>query len=119
MKLLLDEHHDPAVARALRERGHDVAAVAERDDLRGRADADVFAAAGAEGRAVVTENVRDYAGLVKHAGDLDETHAGVVFTSPSRYPRVPDARARLTEALARLLEEHAATDVLHDMVVWL
>lgn len=119
MRLLLDEHHDPSVARRLRERGEDVVAVAEREDLRGRADADVFAAAGAEGRAIVTENVRDFAALARRAGELGESHPGVILTAASRFPRTAHARRRLVDALARLLEGHAQADGLRDTVVWL
>ncbi len=42
MKLLLDEMWSPAIAAALRERGHDVVAVAERSDLRGKPDDVIF-----------------------------------------------------------------------------
>ena len=119
MRLLLDEHHDPEVARDLRERGHDVVAVAERDDLRGRPDPEIFDTALAEVRAVVTEDVRDFTLLVLRAIDLDRHHHGVVFTSATRFPRVPGARRRLADALALMLETHTAPDALRDLVVWL
>ncbi|MCU0306916.1 MAG: DUF5615 family PIN-like protein [Thermoleophilia bacterium] len=49
----------PAIARGLRDRGHDVQAVRERPDLRGASDRQVFGIAQVERRAVVTSNVRD------------------------------------------------------------
>lgn len=58
--LLLDEMYPIAAARLLRERGHDVVHVAEVG-LRATDDEVVAAAARAEQRGVVTENVRDYA----------------------------------------------------------
>lgn len=119
MRLLLDEHHDPGVARQLRERGYDVVAVAERDDLRGRPDPEIFDAAIAEGRAVVTEDVRDFSLLVVQAAELDRRHPGVILTMGSRYPRRPGTRVRLAEALAALLEEHPSADALSDVMVWL
>lgn len=119
MRLLLDEHHDPEGARRLRKLGHDVVAVAERDDLRGLSDADIFAAAIAEERAVVTENARDFLVLARAAAAEDVRHHGVVVTSPTRHPRRPDARERLVESLARLLEEHSTAGALRDVVIWL
>lgn len=119
MRLLLDEHHDPQVAQRLRALGHDATAVAEREDLRGRPDPDVFAAAIAEGRAVVTENASDYAPLAAGSVADELHHYGVILTSPARHPRRPQARAHLVEALARLLDERPSPDALRDMVMWL
>lgn len=119
MRLLLDEHHDPEVAGRLRERGHDVVAVAEREDLRGQPDPDVFAAAIAEQRAVVTENARDFVPLAARSAAQDIRHYGVIITSPIRHPRRPDARARLIDGLALLLEERSSLDGLRDAILWL
>ena len=61
MKLLLDEMLPPTIAKRLRdEHGHDVVAVAERDELRGLQDADILLIAQEEERTIVTENVRDF-----------------------------------------------------------
>lgn len=60
MRLLLDEMFPATIAGRLRvEHGHDVSGASERDDLRGLADTDLFAASQSEERAIVTENVRD------------------------------------------------------------
>ena len=59
-QLLLDEMFSPALAVALRDVGYDVVAVAERSDLRAISDDKVFAAACADGRWLVTENVKDF-----------------------------------------------------------
>ncbi len=95
-------------------------AVAERDELRGRPDPEIFDAAVAEGRALVTEDVRDFTLLVRQAAERDQPHPGVIFTLAARYPRTPGAaRERLTDALARLLDQHPAADALRDLVIWL
>lgn len=58
---LVDEMFPPASATLLREKyGHDAVHVAEAG-LQGAEDAEVAAAARADGRAVVTENVADFA----------------------------------------------------------
>jgi hypothetical protein len=62
VKLLLDEMFPSAAARRLRDDlGHDAVHVDEHG-LRGAEDARVAAVPRAEGRAMVTENVADYAG---------------------------------------------------------
>ncbi len=67
MRLLLDEMFPPAVARALREQGHDVVAVLEVTDLVGASDVELFSWAQQERRAIVTENVADFLALERDA----------------------------------------------------
>ena len=105
MKLLLDEMHAPAVAVELRARGHDVVAVKERPELVGLADPDVLTVATREGRAVVTENVKDFAILHQRLTAAGAHHAGLVFTHHRRFPRAARNHVRgLSEALAVFLE---------------
>ena len=85
--LLLDEMHAPAVARALRELGHDVVAVAERPDLRALADEDLFLWAGLEARRLVTENVKDFRRLFLHAEESTRREAALLYTSSRTFPR--------------------------------
>ncbi len=96
----------PAVAEQLRLRGHDVVGVAERPDLRGQADAVVFAMAQGEGRVIVTENVGDYRPLAAQALQDGRSHAGLIFTSNRRYPRHdPRTAGRMVTVLDTLLSE--------------
>lgn len=94
------------VARQLRERGHDVIAVVERSDLRGLPDATIFELADAEGRAIVTENARDFHQLAMSAIRSSTAYPGVVYTSNQRFPR-GDSRTigRVSQALEQLLTE--------------
>lgn len=87
MKLLLDEHYSPRIAAELRERGHDVQSVKERDDLRGATDRQLWERAAAEGRAIVTENVADFMTLAREASAAGDSFAGLVFTSSRSLPR--------------------------------
>jgi uncharacterized protein with PIN domain len=59
LKLLLDEMLSPAIARALRERGHDVEAVKEHPDWEALSDPELVSLAVSERRATVTNNLRD------------------------------------------------------------
>ena len=68
MKALLDEQLSPQIAVLLREAGYDAVAVAERVDLVGSIDSTILEVATGEGRAVVTNNIKDFRPLA--AGGL-------------------------------------------------
>ena len=80
MKLLIDEMYPRVIARELRARGHDATSVHEAPG-RGTLDEEVFDHARSEGRAVVTENVRDYRPLAEALLAAGDGHAGLVFTT--------------------------------------
>jgi len=106
VKLLLDEMYPPAVAEQLRARGHDVVSVhdAEYRSLEGAPDEQIFAAALAEERALVTENVPDFRRLEADALAQGEAYTTLVFTSNRQFPRgEPGTIGRLVEALDALL----------------
>jgi predicted nuclease of predicted toxin-antitoxin system len=104
LKLLLDEMWAPSIADVLRQRGHDVVAVAVRADLRGQPDDVIFAAAVAEGYAIVTENVADYRPLAAAAVRAGRPLPALVFTANRSFPRGgPRTGAFLVAALDELL----------------
>jgi hypothetical protein len=111
VKLLLDIHHSPAAAKQLRRRGHDVLAAAVDPRLSVLADEELLRYCATEGRAVVTENVKDFDRIIRVWSTKKEHHAGVVFTSPRRFHRgrlsYPED---LVVALARLLAEPPETE---------
>ncbi len=119
MKLLLDEHFSPEIARQLRARGHDVIAARELPDLHAQADADLLAWATAEHRAIVTENVADFVELHGRSILRRRPHAGLVFTSPKRFPRTRRAIGRIVRALQTLLADHPGRDALAGDAWWL
>ena len=105
MKLLLDVHHSPVVAEALREADHDVVAAADDPLLRSLPDDELLVQATTEGRAVVTENVRDVDALARR-WDRDGDHAGIVLTPPTRLPRaMASYPGTLIAALAAFLDD--------------
>jgi hypothetical protein len=119
VRLLLDEHLSPGMAEALRSRGHDVVAVAERTELRGRPDIDVLVAAAAERRVVVTEDRRDYVRFGLRWLPSRRPHHGVVLLSPRSFRRHPAGYGRLLRALEALLAAHPGDDDLVGDVIWL
>ncbi len=108
MRLLLDEMYAPVVAEQLRARGHDVVSFHDPKyrRLEGAPDEEVFAAALAEERALVTENVPDFRRLEADALARGESPVILVFTSNRQFPRgEPGTIGRLVEALHTLASE--------------
>lgn len=119
MKLLLDEMHSPAVAAELRARGYDAVAVKERPELVGLADPDLLAASTGQGRAVVTENVKDFAALSQRWVASGDHHAGIVFTHPRRFPRAARNHIpTLSAALAQFVDDRASQVREVESFVW-
>ena len=119
MKLLLDEHLSPEVARSLRSRGHDVEAVAERGILRSEKDIDVLVAAAREQRVVVTQDIGDFTRLgARRLPDL-HWHAGVVLVAPGAFPTSSEGFGRLIRALEALLAAHSDDEELIGEIAWL
>ena len=103
MRLLLDEMHSPAIARALRAEGIDAIAVAEVEDLRGSPDHEVLERAAIEDRVVVTENAVDFALLAQRWAAAGRDHCGIVITDPQRFDRARRAYpGNVTKALVAL-----------------
>lgn len=119
MRLLLDEHFSRHIAEQLRTRGHDAVAASERPGLAGLADDDLFAAAQAERRTIVTENWADFARLVDRAATDGTHHYGVVFTSRRQLPRTRDTIGLVADTLSAFLATHPADDALRDAARWL
>jgi predicted nuclease of predicted toxin-antitoxin system len=87
VKLLLDEMHSPTIADALAKSSWDVVAAASTPDLRGMPDSDLLAYVTADGRAVVTENIVDFALLTAQWAAENRPHAGLIYTNPKRFNR--------------------------------
>ena len=103
MRLLLHEHSSPAIADELCNRGHDVLAVRATPELRQLADFDLLQWATEQGRAIATENVAGFVALRGQALSRYERHAGLVMTSPQRFPRTRAGLGGLVTAPDELL----------------
>lgn len=112
--LLLDEMYPPALARRLRDGGHDVLAVLDVEvGLASRSDEDVLAWAARNNRCVVTENVSDFARLASQG----VAHCGLIFVLAQRYPRTAGGLIRLGNALDVVLASKQLPG--RDGVTWL
>ncbi|MGH7922119.1 MAG: DUF5615 family PIN-like protein [Candidatus Dormibacteraceae bacterium] len=89
MRLLLDEMYAATLAEQLRARGHDVVSVHDPEcrRLEGAPDEEIWAAAIDEGRALVSENVRDFRRIEAGALARGEPVAGLIFTTDRQFPR--------------------------------
>src|SRR5215470_4498052 len=105
MRAILDEQLSPQIAALLRKAGYDVAAVADRDDLVGRSDRVIFEVASAEGRAVVTNNIKDFRPLAAEWLSQGRVHAGLILL-PSTRTRSRDAIAAVAAAVESVLRDH-------------
>lgn len=119
MRLVLDELYTHTIAVLLRERGHDVISVHERDDLEGIRDPELFARAAAERRAIVTENWPDFQREMTMAAAARRDHWGVLFTSRNRMPRSRETIGLYVRVLDDFLARHPAGDALLNSYRWL
>lgn len=105
LRFLLDEHYPGWLADELADEGVDaVALVAHRPELRGLDDGRVLAAAVAEGRVVVTEDVPTFAAAI----EMVPNHVGVVYCHHARFPRTRPGLAKLRKALCALAADPPA-----------
>ncbi len=119
MRLLLDEMFTYTVAEQLRARGHDVVAVTERRDLERLPDPELVAAAQAEQRAIVTNNVDDFLALLGAYTEQGIGHYGLILTSDQRFPRSRQGFGRLVLALDAFLRSQPAEPAPMSLVRWL
>ena len=89
------------------------------DKMEGRPDVEVFSAAQAEGRAVVTENVRDFRPLARAWEADGKIHYGLVLTSNRKFPRARAATiGRIVTTLAKIAAQTAADEPSNEEI-WL
>lgn len=84
MKLLLDAHvSGRVVGKALAGEGHDVRALDSEMELEGLSDPEVLELAAAEGRVLVTANIRDFEPLLREWAGESRPHSGVILVPAS------------------------------------
>ena len=98
--LLLDEMFSPAIATDLAARAIDCGAVVTDRVLRALSDLEIFQAALAEGRVLVTNNVPDFESLRRAQEAAGNEVPGLIYTSDLTFPRTKAYVSRLGAALA-------------------
>ncbi len=119
MRLCLDGHYSPTIAQKLREAGHDVEAVKERPELVELSDAHLLALMTSERRALLTENVGDFAPLARQMVARGEDHYGLIFSSPHSMPRSRNTIGEFVRRLDEILRRHPGDDDFVNRVEWL
>jgi hypothetical protein len=113
LKLLLDEMYSSTHAEALLAAGIDAVTVIGLG-LAGRSDPEVFAEAVARDRAILTENVADFARIAAEHLTTGHHHPGVLVALSSRFSRRPAGLAPLVSAVRVIAGQR-----LDDRVVYL
>jgi hypothetical protein len=118
VRLLLDEMLSPIIAADLRERGHDVEAIAGSQHAE-LSDPEVMNVARSQRRAIVTNNLVDFRPLHHEAvAPGGPGHFGMVFM-PGSYRRTKADIGRITKALDEKLREFPGEDDLANGETWL
>lgn len=118
MRLLIDHHYPPDIARQLRRSGHDVWAAQERG-WQSLDDDELLACCSEESRAILTNNAVDFTLIARALAADGRSHAGLVFTSDASRPRTRDAIGRFVADLRQLMRAHPGDADLTNRVVWL
>ena len=119
MRLCLDEHYSPHIAAELRAAGYDVTSVKERRELTGLSDEELLAIMTSERRALLTENVQDFAPLLSRIGADGGTHYGIVYSAARSMPRSRATLGLFVDALASVLQRFPGDDDFANRTEWL
>jgi len=102
VRLFLDAHiSGPRIARVLRERRHDVRAADEGRELDGLGGEQLLELAAADGRLMITFDVKDFTVIARRWAEAGRAHAGlgiVVGIDHGEFGAILDALSRELDA---------------------
>lgn len=119
MRLCLDEHYAARIATGLRALGHDVDCVKERRELIRLSDDQLLRLMTTERRALLTENVADFAPLIHQIVAAGDSHYGIVYSSPRSMPRSRNTIGVFVDALDAVMHRFPGDDDFVNKVEWL
>ncbi|MEI6621283.1 MAG: DUF5615 family PIN-like protein [Actinomycetes bacterium] len=118
MKLALDHHYPKAIAVGLRDRGFDVVTAFELD-WHTEDDETLLTLCAGQRRALLTNNVADFAVVTRAWQAEGRSHCGVIFASDASLPRVLAMIGTYLDRLAQIMTTHPGDNELLDVVCWL
>jgi predicted nuclease of predicted toxin-antitoxin system len=101
--LLLDEMFADTIAQQFRTKGYDVVSVVAHPALVALPDDQILAYATAEGRALVTANIKDFMPLDSRYRAAGQAHSGLILVSTKTFPQNRGFTIAITAALETLL----------------
>jgi len=113
--LLPDEMFTDDIAQQLRTKGYDVISVVADPALVGLPDDQILAYATAEGRTLVTANIKDFVPLDARYRAAGQSHAGLILVSTKTFPQNRGFPSAVTTALAALLSCTATIQAAHGL----
>lgn len=119
MKLCLDEHYAVQIATDLRGIGHDVDCVKERPELISLSDSELLSLMTAERGALLTENVSDFAPLIRRILADGDSHSGIIFSSPRSMPRSRNTVGVFVAALDAVMRRFPSETNFANKTEWL
>jgi hypothetical protein len=101
--LLLDEMFSDDIAQQLRAKGYDVVSVVADPALVGLPDDQVLAHATAQGRTLITANIKDFVALDGRYRAAGQSHAGLILVSTKTFPQNRGFPSAIAASLVPLL----------------
>jgi len=101
--LLLDEMFSDTIAQQLRIKAYDVVSVVAHPALVGLPDDQILSHATAEGRTLVTANIKDFMPLDSRYRAAGQAHPGLILVSTKTFPQNRGFTTAITTALETLL----------------
>jgi len=118
VRLALDHHYSPRIADRLRAQDHDVIAAVEVE-AEAEDDASLLTRCASDRRALLTNNVADFAVIARGWLAEGRSHHGLIFTSDASRPRSRETIGSYVRALDRLMKDHPAINAMVERVHWL